>query len=206
MKKESKTINYFEMFVDAAKITCEVASQLHSMLCNYTDIDTKTKEIHDTEHRGDDIYHKLYAHLNREFITPIEREDILELAQCIDDATDAIEDVAVCFYTLSITTVRPEAIEMAKLISRATEKMLDATKEFVNFKKSKSLNNLIVELNTIEEEGDRLYRTVVRDLYKSEPDIKEIIKWKDVYDAMEVAIDACEEVADVMEGVILKNS
>lgn len=205
-KHDSKTINYFEMFIEAAQISDQAAQQVFDLMQNYTDVDAQTRQIHDTEHKGDDIYHTLYHHLNREFITPIEREDILTVARCIDDATDSIEDIAMRLYMLNVHEIRPEAMDLASVMMRSTKKMVDATKEFKHFKRSKDISRLIVELNTIEEEGDRLHREMVRNLFENEENIKEIIKWKEIFDAMEVAIDACEEVADVMEGVILKNS
>lgn len=206
MREKRKDVNYFDMFIEAATVCNRSATMLYQMMENYTDVQAKSKAIHEVEHEGDNIYHTLYHHLYREFITPIEREDILELAQNIDDTTDAIEDVASRFYMLSIVTIRPEALKMAELIVRITKKLLDATNEFKHFKRSKALPTLIVDINTLEEEGDRIYRAAVRRLFSAETNPIEVMKWRDIFEVMENAVDACENVAQVMEGVILKNS
>lgn len=206
MKEKHKDVNYFDMFIDAAGICHRSAVLLHSLMQDYTDVQQKCEAIHEVEHEGDNVYHTLYSHLNREFITPIEREDILEVAQYIDDTTDAIEDVASRFYMLSIQKVHPAALPMAELIERITHKLVEAAKEFKHFKRSKHLPELIVEINTLEEEGDRLYRSAVRNLFFENNDPIEIMKWRDIFEVMETAVDACENVAQLMEGVTLKNS
>lgn len=206
-KKEKKeSINYFNMFIDGATVCREAAVALRNLMSDYTNVEEKSEAIHEIEHRGDDIYHDLYANLNHEFITPIERDDILTIAQYIDDTTDAIEDVASRFYMLAIDKIRPEAVVLADKLVKATEKLLEATVEFKHFKKSKTLRTLIIELNTIEEEGDRIYRKAVRDLYTTEKNVLEIVKWKEVFEVMETVLDTCENVANIMEGVVLNNS
>jgi len=202
----TKDVNYFELFVDAAKVCKRAAEQLESLLKDKNKKLKEIAEIHDIEHEGDELYHQIYNHLNVSFITPIEREDILQIARYIEKTIDTIDEVAIMFHMLSVTTVRPEALELVDLIIKSCNVLLEATIEFKNFKKSKKLAPLIVEINRIEEEGDKLYQGAVKTLFSKEPNVMEVIKWKNIFDTMENVLDANENVADVMESVIVKNS
>jgi len=204
MKK--KDVNYFDLFVDAAKVCCKAAEQLENLIKDNKDTAAEIKAIHSIEHEGDHLYHTIYDHLNRSFITPIEREDILMIARYIEETIDTIDEVAIMFNMLSITTVRNDAKELVTLIVKSCNALLEATIEFKNFKKSKKLTPLLVEINHIEEEGDELYQRAVKSLFTNESNVLEVIKWKNIFDTLENVLDASENVADVMEGVIVKNS
>lgn len=201
-----KEVNYFELLSGMVACSHTAAQRLEQMLKNYTDVEKQADEIHDIEHQGDQLLHSLVAELNRAFITPIDREDILQIADGIDSITDAIEDVANLFDMLSIESVQDEAKEMAVLTVRCSHALCKAIGEFQHFKHSKLLNEMIVDVNHIEEEGDRLHRRVVKALYRNK-DLQtlEIIKWKEIYDAMENILDTCEDVADMLEGLVVKN-
>ncbi|HHW47453.1 MAG TPA: DUF47 family protein [Clostridiaceae bacterium] len=206
MKMTKKEVNYFDMFIQIAGICNKAAKVLGEMICDAGNFDSKAQVIHDIEHEGDELYHTLYRQLNRSFITPIEREDILAIARNIEDTIDAIDEVAIMFNILSISSVRPEAKDLVKLIVKSSSVLVEATKEFKNYKKSKELTPLLVELNHIEEEGDKLYQNAIKTLFKNEKDILEVVKWKNIFGIMEDVLDACENAAEVMEGVIIKNS
>ena len=148
----------------------------------------------------------MYHHLNRSFITPIEREDILEIARNIEDSIDAIDEVSIMMEMLSVRTVRYPAIDLVNLITKACSTIVAATVEFKNFKKSKELPKLLVEINHIEEEGDVLYQLAMKKLFTEEKDPIEVIKWQNIFKTLEDVLDSCENVADAMEGVIVKNS
>jgi len=204
--KRTKEVNYFDMFIQIAEICDKAAKALDEMLCNTGSFAAKAQAIHDIEHEGDELYHLLYHNLNRSFITPIEREDILAIARNIEDTIDTIDEVAIMFNLLSIRTIKPEAKELVKLIIKSCSVLVEATKEFKNYKKSKDLTSLLVELNHIEEVGDKLYQDAVKTLFANEKDVLEVVKWKNIFDTMENVLDACENIAEVMEGVIVKNS
>ena len=123
----------------------------------------------------------------------------------IDTITDHIEDVSNRFDMFSIETVQPEAIQMARLIVRATGILKDALTEFKTFKKSRRLHELIKDVNTVDGEGDRLYRKIIKRLFIDQESTVDIIKWKDIYDDMENVLDSCEDVANIIEGVLMKN-
>ncbi len=199
-------MNYFDVLIAAVAYSHKAAVALHDLLSNYTDVTEKAAAIHDLEHRADDECHRLIDALHIAFITPIDREDLFALSKSIDDITDHIEDVANRFDMFNITEVRPEAIQMSEMIERATRVLHDALVEFKALKRSKHVHELIKDVNTIEEEGDRLYRRIVRQLFTQPEKEIDIIKWKDIYDDMENVLDACEDVANTCEGVLMKNS
>jgi len=202
----SKDVNYFDLFIKAASVCDRAAASLNELLDNLDDSKEKSIAIHQIEHEGDEQYHVLYHHLNRSFITPIEREDILEIARNIEDTIDSIDEVSIMIEMLSVRTVREPAVDMVNLITKACSTLVAATVEFKNFKKSKELPKLLVEINHVEEEGDALYQKAMKDLFLMEKDPIEVIKWQNIFGTLEDVLDACENVADAMEGVIVKNS
>ena len=203
---KSKEVNYFDLFIKAASTCNRAAEGLDELLDNIDDAKEKSIAIHQIEHEGDEQYHVLIYNLNRSFITPIEREDILEMAGYIEDTTDTIDEVAIMMEMLSVRKIRPQAKDLMNLITKGCSTLVQATVEFKNFKKSKELPKLIVEINHIEEEGDALYQKAMKELFTTETDPIEVIKWQNIFQCLENVLDACEAVADVMEGVIVKNS
>lgn len=202
----NKNYNYFEKFTKQMSLCKKSAQQLMDMLVNYSDVSVHADEIHATEHEADNLLHEIMIELNRSFITPIDREDIVQLSHELDDITDSIEDVANLFFMLSIEQVRPEALEMVKLIVACCSALHDAVAEFSHFKNSKSLSELTIKVNQAEEEGDRLHRGVIKNIYQNEKNVIDLIKWKEIFDAMENVLDDCEDVADLLDGLAIKNS
>jgi predicted phosphate transport protein (TIGR00153 family) len=201
-----KSFNYFAQFQKQI-LQCEkAAEQLVAMLDDYTDIQHKAEQIHDTEHEADGQLHELMRELNRSFVTPIDREDIVQLSNALDDITDTIEDVANLLDVMSIEVIKPEAKEMAQLIIEGCRSLKALVSEFHLFKSSKNLNELIIEVNEVEEKGDVLHRSVIKEMFKNEKDAIELIKWKQIFDAMEDTLDYIEDVADLIDGLIIKNS
>ncbi len=205
---KKKDFDYFDMFVQAVKFSCKSASMLEDTLKEF-DPDTlpdKMKELHVVEHTADIAKHDMMQELSRAFITPLEREDIMQLIQYIDNVTDAIEDVLMRAYMFNVQSIRDEAVDFAKLIVKCCDTMKDAMKEFHNFRKSGSIHESIVEINRLEEEGDKLYMKAVRKLYLGSKDPVELMVWREIFDRLEKCCDACEDVANVVESVIMKNS
>jgi predicted phosphate transport protein (TIGR00153 family) len=200
-----KEMDYFDVLITAVTYSNKAAVALDDLLNNYVDVAVKANAIHDLEHAADDECHRLTDALHVAFITPIDREDLYGMIKSIDDITDHIEDVSNRFDMFSIETVRPEAIQMGKLIVRATGVLKEALVEFKTFKKSKRVHDLINYVNTVEGEGDRLYRKIIKRLFTENESTVDIIKWKDIYDDMENVLDSCEDVANIIEGVLMKN-
>ena len=203
-----KNNDYFEMLVDLIGYSCEAASLLDNTISNFrvSQIDKKIKDMHEIEHNADIKKHEMINKLSKEFITPIERGDIIELASEIDNVTDAIEDVLARIYMFNISVMREEALEFSNLIVRICNETSALIKEFRNFKKSSEISKLIININDLEEEGDRIYTRSIKGFYSSIMDPIRFITWKETFEYFEKCCDACEHVADAIESVILKNS
>lgn len=198
--------NYFDGFIKMSEKARECADYLSNSMNSYdkNTLEKQTEEIHDIEHRSDLIKHEITANLVKEFLPPIEREDITNIIHYLDNVVDNIEDILVKMYILNLDSVTDEALEFSKLIVSCVDMLAKCVEEFPNYKKSKKLKELIVEVNSIEEEGDRLYIKTMRDLYKND-NIDYIIRWSKIYGLMEKCLDSCETVADELEVVMLKN-
>jgi uncharacterized protein len=200
-------INYFDVLISAADYSHRTAVALNDLMANYTDVHEKAEAIHHLEHAADLECHRLMDALNIAFITPIDREDINDMINSIDDITDLLEDVSNRFDMLSITKVRPEAIKMGQFLETATNQLYSLLMAFKNYKKNKNkIHELVMSVNSLEEDGDRLYREFIKQLFLNEKDVLEIIKWKEVFDDMENVLDACEDVADIVEAVCMKQN
>lgn len=199
---------YFENFIQCVDCGCRAARMLEENLANFNpdQLVVNLERLHVIEHDADKKKHEMIAVLVKAFITPIEREDIILLSQSIDEVTDQIEDVLIRIYISNVRTIRPEAIQFTKVIIRCCQVLKEVMEEFTDFKKSKTLHGLIIEINALEEEGDRLFIDSMRKLHVEETDPLEIIAWREIYNFLEKCCDACEHVADAVESVIMKNT
>jgi len=200
--------DYFDTFVKLVEYSCQAADLLNDIMNNFNAeiLREKMNEMHEIEHAGDTERHVMIRKLSKEFITPIDREDIMLLADAIDDVTDTIEDVLLRLYMFNILSIKDYAKKMAEIIVNCCNALKQALKEFHDFQKSKILHELIVEVNVLEEKGDKLYTEAVHSLYVNSKNVVEIMAWDQTYDYLENCCDACEEVANVIENIILKNS
>lgn len=196
---------FFDQFNDTLNDTCAAAELLKDLVCNYNNIDEKIEAIEKLEHKCDVDVHTILKHLNRAFITPIDREDIFIIAKEIDDITDNIESTAHRFKLFNIKTISPVALEMMELIIKSTQELRAVFQEFRNMKTSKSLHEKIIEVNRLENQADVVYRGAIYNLFLHEQNPIEIIKWKEIYEYMEKTIDACENMANIVEGIVTKN-
>lgn len=203
-----KDVNYFDTFIELADHSSKAADLLNEIMNNFNAdlLPEKIKEMHDIEHTGDEARHRMIRRLAKEFITPIEREDIMALADAIDDVTDSIEDVLMHMYMFNIKSIRKHALEMTEIIVKCCNALKLALNEFKNFRKSKTLHELVVEVNFFEEEGDKLFKEAIRDVYVNCDDFKEVTAWAQTFNYLENCCDACEEVANVIENIVMKNS
>lgn len=204
-RKLSKS--YYDIFVEMVDHSCQAATMLHECLCNFRNdtLPEKMLEIHKIEHSADILQHQTTNRLAKEFITPIEREDIVTLASAIDDVTDHIEDVLMRAYMFNIQKVRQEAQGLSSVIMQCCQALKRMMQEFHNFRKSKSIQRLIVNINRLEEEGDTIYTEAMRSLYVNEKNPVKIIAWSQMFEQLEKCCDKCEDVADVVNCVIMKN-
>jgi uncharacterized protein len=194
--------NYFDILFELIDYSYDAASILNNTLINFNKLD----EMHKIEHAADLKKHDMVNKLVKEFITPIERGDIVELANQIDNVTDNIEDILIRIYMFNVTSMKQEAMEFSNLILKCCEELKGLLKEFKNFKKSENIHKLVIDLNDLEEEGDKLYTISVRNLFLNTKDPIELMIWKETFKYFERCCDACESVANVIESVIMENS
>lgn len=199
---------YFDAFVKQTEIACQAAEYLKNALTDFQPetLHAKRAHMHEIENRADEEKHEAMNKLAKEFVTPIEREDIVRLLDEIDEVVDLVEDVLIRIYMYNIKVILPEALHFVDVIQRSCEALLVAAKEFPNFQKSATLQQAIIDINTMEEEGDAIYIDAMRALFKGEKDPIQVIAWSETFDRLEDCCDACEHVADIMESVVMKNS
>ena len=202
-----KGMNYFESFTEGVAFGCQAAALLRTCFEHYDpeQLPQRMEEMHRIEHSADERKHEMMACLHKEFLPPIEREDIMEMASTIDDVTDNIEDVLLRLYMFNITQLRPDVMDFADVIQRLCDTLKRMTGEMHNFRKSALLRELVIEVKHMEEEGDRLYTETMRRLYSEGADPVTVVSWTTLYNQLEKCCDRCEDVADVMERIIMKN-
>lgn len=195
---------FYALFEDAAANAHKGADMLLAMLEDYSDVVAKAKAIKAVEHTGDELTHETHDLLNRVFVTPLDREDIAAIASAVDDVLDLVEAAADDFVLCGIEAPLPSAIELAQIIAQAAEQVRRAVGCLRQVSKQRAhLRDILTEINRLENEGDAAYRSAVEKIFR-ESDPVLIIKWKQIYDHLERAIDSCEDVADVLHGVLLK--
>lgn len=206
--KKKRDNDYFEMFVKMVEYACASSELLHETLTNFdpNTLSDKIVQMHEFEHAADMQNHDVRNRLVKEFMPPIEREDIISLVQEIDDVTDSIEDVLLRIYMFHIDTIREEALAFSEVIVTCCSALKIALENFHNFKKTSPIQENIIEINRLEEEGDKLYTDAIRNLYSNSKDPVEIIAWTQTFDRLEKCCDACEHVSNIIETIIMKNS
>ena len=208
MKKKKNEFNYFDEFVKSAELAKEVVNELKKYIDNFSKIDSEEemKKIHELENKGDDNLHELKNYLLKDFLPPIDREDILNLAYELDDLIDNIDEVVIDLNIYNVTQIKENMKNSIELLLKATESIYNLITELKNLKKIQEIKDKVVEVNTIEEEADRLYEKSTQELYKEEKEVVEILKWSNIYETIEDCFDACESIAYSVEEILVKNT
>lgn len=208
MMARKKQYNYFNTMELLSENAHLAAEHLETIFENYNaeELIENSEVIHQLEKKNDLLVDELTNQLYDAFITPIDREDILIISECLDDIIDGINSMTYLLENLVVTTIRPETQTFSAFVSRAAKGVHLAMIEFPKFKNSKKLKQLIVEVNEIESEGDLLYSRLKKQLFSEEKDLLEIIKWKEIYDCFESIINDTERVVDIIDGMIIKNT
>lgn len=193
---------FFVLYARAASNAVAIARLLVELLEEFPRNDGLLRDIKELEHEGDRLTRELVDLLNRTFVTPFDRDDMYELAGALDDICDHIDEAAGNIAGYGVTEIRPAAREQGQVILRATEKLSEAVERIDGFKDA---NRQLHALRDLEDEGDRLNREAVSQLFKMETDAIAIIRWKDIHEQLEEAVDACENAADVLEAILVKN-
>jgi predicted phosphate transport protein (TIGR00153 family) len=194
---------FFDLFNQAASNTVEISSRLVDLLSAFPQgADERMRDIKELEHHGDRLTHELVDLINRTFVTPFDRDDMYRLASVLDDICDNVDDSAEKVIGYGVTEVPALAQRQAEVIQRAASKLSDAITRLDGFKDSK---RQLIELRELEDEGDRLAREAIAELFSGGVDAISLIRWKDIHEQLEEAVDACENAADVLEAILVKN-
>jgi hypothetical protein len=194
---------FFDLFEQAGENMLVAAGLLERMLAGYPDSKDLATDIRDCEQRGDQIVHALIGRLNHTYVTPIDREDILELTSALDDIVDFIEEVADYLGLYKIEAPMEQAQRLAGILAAATTQIAQAIPLVRGFK---DISSHTVEAHRLENEGDRVVREAVAALFEGATDPMVVIRWKDIFERLENAIDATEKAAYILEGIVIKNA
>ena len=197
---------FFALFKEQAENAVEAARVLKDLLEDYNDVDQKRLKIEMIENHGDEIAHRIFEKLNLTFVTPMDREDIHSLACALDDIVDIINATSQRLQLYNVGTITEDAKLLANIVFRATEETAVIAAGLENMKHIGSLKQHWIEVNRLENEGDKISRHAIADLFSSSRDPIEVIKWKELYEHLETATDKCEDAANIVEGVALKNA
>jgi predicted phosphate transport protein (TIGR00153 family) len=195
--------DFFVLFRRQAENIVLGANTLTSMLEHYTGVPEQVQRVKAIEHAGDEITHQIFRKLNQTFITPFDREDMHQLCSTLDDVIDLIDAAASRFVLYRVDHMRVGTIELAKVLAAATRELKNAVDTMES--PDKALQH-VIEINRLENESDRICRTLIAQLFEEEKDPVQIIKWKEIFEVIETAVDKCEDVSNVIESVILKNA
>jgi uncharacterized protein len=193
---------FFTLFSQASANACEIAQALVDLLDGWPQSRTKLLDIRELEHEGDRLTREVINLLNRTFVTPLDRDDMYNLASAIDDVCDFVDEAADNIDAYEVRDVPEKARLQAAVIHRAASRLHEAVGLLEGFKDSR---RQLEALRELEDEGDRLVRDAVADLFRSGQDPLMIIRWKDIHEQLEDAVDACETAADVLEAILVKN-
>ena len=207
MKKKNE-FNYFEEFVKSANIAKVAIKELKDYIFNFNSelSKEKVKVIHDLENQADDNLHALRIYLLKDFLPPIDREDIIAISHKIDDLVDMIDEITIDIDIFNITEMSETMKTSINLLEETIAKTCDLVSIMSNFKNFKEIKEKIVEVNNLEEKADRIYEESISQLYRNEKDAIQVIRWTNIYESIENGFDACENIAECIDEVILKNS
>lgn len=197
--------HFFNMLENESQNVLEGSKAFLDMIKNYENIKEKRQKIKDIELQGDDIVHEIFEELNKTFITPIDHKDISTLASAFDDVLDNIEGTATRLVLYEIQKPEENMIKLAEVLLEQSIELRQALSGLRNFKNSKKIEKRCIEVNRLENVADDLYKTSIAELFKRN-DAIEIMKLKEVYERIENAIDKCEDAADVISNIVVKNS
>jgi predicted phosphate transport protein (TIGR00153 family) len=193
---------FFGLFIQASANAREIARVLVELLEDWPDDKSKLRDIRELEHEGDRLTHAVINLLNRTFVTPFDRDDMYRLASVIDDVCDHVDEAADNIDAYEVREVPDKARQQGEVIYRAASRLHEAVERLEGFKDS---SRQLAALRELEDEGDRLSREAMADLFRSGADPLTIIRWKDIHEQLEEAVDACENAADVLEAILVKN-
>ncbi len=201
-----KNDRFFDLFEESARNFVRAADLLKELMDRCEDVEEMVRQIHELEHHGDNITHRIMAELHGTFVTPIDREDIAQLAQRMDDVMDFIEAAAMRMMLYDIDRSTERAKEMADVLVRVTSEVGKAIPRLRHRRELSHMREHCIEINRLENEADDVRRAALAELFHDQIELAEVIKWREIYEHMENAVDSCEDIADILEGVMSKRA
>ena len=198
--------NFFELFNAHADRIVEGAQELEAMITSFKDLEAHAQRIDSAERAADKVTHETITLLHRTFITPFDREQIHGLITRMDDILDLMQDVAESIVLFDIRRVTPEAKQLAEICQMCCARVKTAVSLLTNVKQNEAILKTCEEIDRLESDADRVMRAAMSKLFREEPDVREVIKLKAIYELLETITDKCEDVANVIEGIVLENS
>jgi predicted phosphate transport protein (TIGR00153 family) len=197
---------FFDFFERHAAMTVQGAQELLSLASTGTNVVAKAKRIKEIEHECDTITHHCVEALHKTFITPIERDDIYQLISRMDDIMDYVEAAAERIALYKLTAMTRDLKDLADVLVRATEELAGTLTLLRNLENAPEISKRCIDINRLENEADAILRAATARLFDEEQDVRNIIKWKEIYENLENATDRCEDVANIIEGVVLEHA
>jgi len=195
---------FYRLFIGNAAKIVKSGGAFQDLVRNYENVEDKVSKIKVLETECDMEAHKILKALNGSFVTPFDREDIYDVTKQMDDIVDSIEEVSNRFIVFDVQALKPETLTMADLVLQSIRELEVLFKHLSEMKKNQIVREQIIEVNRLENEGDLIYRKALTKLFREEKDPIELIKWKHLFEQLEASLDSCENVANIMEGVVMK--
>jgi hypothetical protein len=197
---------FFDYFKELAELIVQGSRELEALMASFDDVERRRFNIETIEKKGDKVTHATVDLLHRTFITPLDRDDIHQLITNMDDILDLIEDSAQSISMYDIRAVTPDAARLAEICVGCAEKVKAAVELLPNMQNARKILEVCGEIDRLESEADHVMRTAMAKLFRDEPDVRQLIKLRTVYELLEEMTDRCEDVANIIEGIVLENS
>jgi uncharacterized protein len=206
VKPRKSNANFFGLFEEAARNNVDAAKLLDQLCHDYSNAEGVVQQLHDLEHRGDEITHATYQTLNKVFMPPLDREDIIAITSALDDVIDYIHEAADAMCVYNIKEPTPVASSLASIIVACTEAVANEIPKLRQRRTMRGINEGVIELHRLENQADALLREGVMDLFHRPHEPVLVIAWSRIYETMERVTDKCEDIADVLRGLVIKHA
>ena len=206
--KKKDNYNYFTELITMTEYIVKSADTLKNIIENFNleKLNTDIYEVHKLENEADKVVHTMRSYLVKDFLPPIDREDIAVICHKLDDIEDGIDEVLINIKILNITEIKKEVIELVNILISSCKAVQEIFIFFNNLKNLELVSQKVIDVNHLEENGDRAYEKLMTSLYQTENNPINLIKWTNIYNCLERTIDSCEEIADSIQDVVMKNS
>ncbi len=198
-----KDENFFALFQQQGALVREACLLLHEMMEKFDDLENRARRLKAVEHQADQVTHDIFERLNRTFVTPLDREDIHDLASGLDDVLDSAEAIGSRLVLFKIVRPTPEAVKLTRIVADCGVQIEQAVSHLKDVRGG-NLKAFTIEINRLENEADVISRQVVADLFSGQHDLLDVMRWKEIYGRLENSADLCEDVANTIEGIVLK--